>query len=98
MEIFDYIAAIPLFHEMPRNHLKDLTMIITDQIFRRGQLIFSEGDEATGFYVIITGRVKIFKLSSEGKEQILHLFGQGEPIGEVAVFYGAALSGPCGSP
>jgi CRP/FNR family transcriptional regulator len=37
------------------------------------------------FTVIITGRIKIFKRSSEGKEQILHIFGPGEPIGEVAV-------------
>jgi CRP-like cAMP-binding protein len=38
--------------------------------------------------VVITGRVKIFKLSPEGKEQILHFFGPGEPFGEVPVFAG----------
>jgi CRP/FNR family transcriptional regulator len=40
------------------------------------------------FTVIITGRIKIFKLSTEGKVQILHFLGQGEPIREVAVFTG----------
>lgn len=63
-------------------------MILADQVFQGGQTIFTEGDEASGFYVVITGRVKIFKLSSEGKEQILHFFGPGEPFGEVAVFTG----------
>ena len=63
-------------------------MIVVDQVFRRGQIIFSEGDEGTGFYVVIWGRVKIFKLSSEGKEQILHIFGPREPFGEVPVFTG----------
>jgi len=47
-----------------------------------------EGDAGTGFYVVISGRVKIFKLSAEGKEQILHIFGPGEPFGEVPVFEG----------
>ena len=88
MGILEHIATVPLFQALPREHHKDLATVVKDQAFRRGQFIFSEGDEGTGFYVIISGRVKIFKLSSEGKEQILHIFGPGEPIGEVAVFAG----------
>ena len=68
--------------------IEDLAMIVTDQVFRKGETIFSEGEDGNGFYVVITGRVKIFKLSSEGKEQILHFFGPGEPFGEVPVFTG----------
>lgn len=63
-------------------------MIVTDQTFGKGEAIFSEGEDADGFYVVITGRVKIFKLSPDGKEQILHFFGPGEPFGEVPVFTG----------
>ncbi len=46
-------------------------MILIDQVFKRREDIFYEDDEATGFYTLISGRVKIFKLSAEGKEQIL---------------------------
>jgi len=88
MELIKQIAGIHLFKDLPDRHLKDLAIILAQQVFRKGQLIFSEGDAATGFYVVITGRVKIFKLSVEGKEQILHIFGPGAPIGEVAVFEG----------
>jgi CRP/FNR family transcriptional regulator len=88
MELINHIASIDLFTDLPVKHLNDLAMILTDQVFEKGQLIFSEGDQATGFYVVITGRVKIFKLSMDGKEQILHIFGPGAPIGEVAVFEG----------
>jgi CRP/FNR family transcriptional regulator len=88
MGIPEHIATVPLFQALPREHHKDLATVVKDQAFRRGQFIFSEGDEGTGFYVVISGRVKIFKLSLEGKEQILHIFGPGEPIGEVAVFAG----------
>lgn len=63
-------------------------MIVADQEFRRGQSIFSEGDEGVGFYVVVSGRVKIYKVSPDGKEQILHIFGPGEPFAEVAVFAG----------
>jgi CRP-like cAMP-binding protein len=88
MDIIKHIGAIPFFEELPDEQIDDLSMIVTDQEFHRGQIIFSEGDEGTGFYVVVSGRVKIFKLSSEGKEQILHIFGPGDPFGEVAMFSG----------
>jgi CRP/FNR family transcriptional regulator len=88
MDIIKHIRSIPFFEELPNEHIEDLSMIITDQVFDRGQIIFSEGDDGNGFYVVVSGRVKIFKLSPEGKEQILHIFGPGDPFGEVAVFAG----------
>jgi CRP-like cAMP-binding protein len=88
VELIKQIAGIHLFKDLPDAHLDELAVILADQVFKKGQLIFSEGDAATGFYVVIAGRVKIFKLSVEGKEQILHIFGPGAPIGEVAVFEG----------
>lgn len=88
MEIIKHIASIPLFKGLPKEQVEELAMIVVDQIFKKGQVIFSEGDEGTGFYVVVGGRVKIFKVSSEGKEQILHIFGPGEPFGEVHVFTG----------
>lgn len=88
MKFIDQIIRIPLFQGLPRKQYEDLAMIAVDQVIPRGKMIFSQGDEALGFYVVISGRVKIFKLSPEGKEQILHIFGTGEPIGEAAVFAG----------
>jgi len=88
MKLIHQIARIPLFQGLDRKHYDQLAMIVTDQVFRKGENIFDEEDEGTGFYVVISGRVKIFKLSPEGKEQILHIFGPGEPFGEVAVFTG----------
>jgi len=88
MKLIDQIASVPLFQGLARKQYEDLAMILVDQIFKRGESIFSEGDEGSGLYVVISGRVKIFKLSVEGKEQILHIFDPGEPFGEVAVFTG----------
>jgi CRP-like cAMP-binding protein len=88
MKLTDQIAAIPLFQGLSRGEYEDLAMIVVDQVIRRGQTIFEEGDEGSGFYVILSGRVKIFKLSPDGKEQILHILTTGEPFGEVPVFAG----------
>jgi CRP/FNR family transcriptional regulator len=88
MELISEIASIPLFADLPKPQLAELAMIVVDQLLPRGRTIFMEGDEATGFYVVISGRVKIYKLSADGKEQIIHIFGGGEPFGEVPVFAG----------
>lgn len=57
----------------------------------KGQKIFLDGDKATGFYIILSGKVKIYKLAPDGKEQILHVFGPGEPFGEVPTFANAVF-------
>jgi CRP/FNR family transcriptional regulator, dissimilatory nitrate respiration regulator len=82
------VASIPLFEGLPDDEVHQLSAIAAERSFRRGESIFLEGDEGDGFYVVLSGRVKIFKLSMEGKEQTLHLFGAGEPFGEVALFAG----------
>ena len=86
--IVEQIGMVPLFEGLPSGQLRDLAGIAIAKTYKRSEAIFSEGDEATGLYVATSGRVKIFKLSSDGKEQILHIFGAGEPFGEVAVFTG----------
>src|SRR5512143_1219627 len=88
MALSDLIAQVPLFNGLTGEQLEELTDIVVDQTLARGQSIFSEGDDAAGFFVVASGRVKIFKLSPDGKEQILHIFGSGEPFGEVPMFAG----------
>ena len=88
MDIIEQIAKIPLFEGLPKIQLEDLASIAIKKSFTRGQTIFTEGDPGSGFYVTISGIVKIFKTSPDGKEQILHIFGSNEPFGEVPVFEG----------
>ncbi len=88
MEIVRYLSKIPLFEGLPEDQLIDLSKITVTLDLGKGQVIFSEGDEGKGFYVVLRGRVKIYKLSPDGKEQTLHIFGSGEPFGEVPVFAG----------
>lgn len=82
------LSRIPLFSGLSRKQLLEFQAISRERSFGRGEWIFSDGDEGEGFFVILSGGVKIFKLSPSGKEQILHLFGPGDSFGEVAVFEG----------
>ena len=84
----DVITTLPLFNGLPEDQMAAIRKIAVDKKFPRGQSIFSEGDESSGFFVIAEGRVKVYKVSIDGKEQILHIFGPGQSFGEVSVFTG----------
>ena len=77
-----------LFGGLPSQQIEDLAGIAVEKTFQRGESIFFEGDKGIGFYMVGEGKVKIYKVSPAGKEHILHIFGEGEPFGEVPVFYG----------
>ena len=87
-KIVNIISTIPLFKGLPGDQISAIRKIAVEKQFNRGEIIFSEGDEGNGFFVIAEGRVKVFKVSTEGKEHILHIFGAGQPFGEVPVFTG----------
>ena len=82
------LANSLLFNGLPDQQLREMAAISIAKRYRRGESIFFEGDPGIGFYMVASGKVKIFKTSLEGKEQILHIFGPGEPFGEVPVFHG----------
>lgn len=84
----EIIAQSLLFSGLPAEQLDKVTAIAQERTFGRGESIFFEGDPGEGFYMVAEGQVKIFKMSLDGKEQILHIFGPGEPFGEVPVFHG----------
>jgi CRP/FNR family transcriptional regulator len=85
------INIIPLFAGLSEEQLKIIISAAREVEYKKGDIIFQDGDEGKGFYVIISGKIKIFKLSGEGKEQILHIFGSGEPIAEVPIFEGRSF-------
>ena len=83
------LSITSLFKGLGEAQLDEISAIAIERQYQRGQSIFMEGDEADGFYIVAEGQVKIFKTSMEGKEQILHIYGPGNPFGEVPVFSGS---------
>ena len=60
------IAASALFSGLPAEQLGRVADIAVVKRYKRGETIFFEGDEGSGFYMVVEGRVKIFKMSLEG--------------------------------
>jgi CRP/FNR family transcriptional regulator len=89
METRQHLSHLDLFKGLTVEQLDAIARIVSGKEYKKGQIIFSEGDEGEGFYLVISGRVKVYKLSPEGKEQIMHIFGPGKPFAEVPVFGGS---------
>jgi len=59
-----------------------------ERSFSKGEMLFFEGEECDGLYIVKTGRIRIFKSSPEGREQVLMTAAVGETFNEVPVFDG----------
>jgi CRP/FNR family transcriptional regulator len=80
------IKRCPLFSGATETDLSHLTEVCKHREYAKGEVLFSEGEEARGFFVVASGKVKIYKLSPEGKERILHIVHPGGTFAEAAIF------------
>ena len=70
-----------LFADLPREDLDALSLHKTCIRYKKGQTLFYEGTRPMGLFCINSGKVKVYKISSEGKEQILKLGKPGDFLG-----------------
>ena len=85
------LLNIPSFRGLSENQLKQIGQIAVEKKYSKSQIIFTEGDDGNGFYIVAEGQVKVFKVSPEGKEHIFHIVGPGETFGQVAVYAGRSF-------
>jgi CRP/FNR family transcriptional regulator, cyclic AMP receptor protein len=77
-----------LFASLNGNELEALAIRVKIKHFERGALLFSEGDSCAGLFLVASGRIRIFKLSPAGREQVLAVEGPGSSFAELPVFDG----------
>ena len=83
-----FLSNLPLFRGLSERELETLSGIAVERPYRRGETLFLEGEVALGFFVIFSGKIKIYRLSPEGRELVLHIAGPGDSFAEVPVFEG----------
>jgi CRP/FNR family cyclic AMP-dependent transcriptional regulator len=91
-ELINFLKEIPLFSHLDEEDFQQLTNICSEKKFDKGQTIFYEEDMGTGFYIIISGQVKIVMLSNDGREHILGLLRERDFFGEMSILDGEPRS------
>jgi len=88
MSLPESLKHVMLFAGLDDRARESVARLATDRRAPAGYLLFREGEAAEGFYVVLEGRVKVYKLSPDGRQQILHVFGPGQAFAEAAMFAG----------
>ena len=81
-----------VFCTLNDNQVNELALDKSCNIYKKGQLIFYEGNRPTGIYCVNQGKVKIFQTGEEGKEQILRLAKEGDMLGYRSLISGEPYS------
>jgi CRP-like cAMP-binding protein len=84
----EFLKSIPYFAGLSADELDAIKGHIFERSTESGDLILLEGEPADAMYFVVSGVVKIFKTSSEGKEQILSFIRPGESFNDVPLFDG----------
>lgn len=82
----EILRRIPAFSTLRDESLEEIKAITIERNFRRGAIIFMEGDPGEGFYFIKSGKVKVYKTTPDGRELIFALLGEGDIFAEVTLF------------
>jgi CRP/FNR family transcriptional regulator len=88
MEKEKALAQISYFSSLKKSVLKELAAAFGEKKVKAREVIFREGNHPAFFYLVKQGKVKIYKLSLEGKIALLEVIPAGRSFGEVAVFDG----------
>lgn len=95
MDIRKFLSNIFLFNAFVEKDLNLLESSASLKKVHKGEQIFSEGLDASAFFIIVSGKVKIYKLSPDGKEHTLHIHGSGELVAEAAIFDSMVYPASC---
>ncbi len=79
-----------LLSSLSPSELQLLAARTVRKLFSAGELLFSEGEPCNGLHIVAKGRVRIFKTSVSGREQVLAIEGAGSTVAELPVFDGGA--------
>jgi CRP-like cAMP-binding protein len=84
----DLFRRVPILAGLSETELQFLVERAVPRTYAKGELVFSEGEPCAGLFVVESGRLRIFKSSPGGREQVLTVEGPGSSVAELPVFDG----------
>jgi len=86
----EILLRSPVFRDLPAARIDEIARAVQVRVAPPNSLIFKEGDLADSFYIVSSGKVRIFVKHEKGIERELAVLGPGESFGEVALLTGEA--------
>lgn len=76
-------SKVPIFENLNNEELLEIVNTINHKEYIKGDVIFTEGNIANTLYFVNEGKIKLYKYTKDGKEQILHVLSEGDFFGEL---------------
>jgi CRP-like cAMP-binding protein len=93
MERRDILQAMPFFAGLSERDWEKVIDLFSERQYQKDDYIFLEGEAPEALYIIRTGKVKVLRHSTDGKDVVLRVGGVGHLLGTVAVFDGGGYPG-----
>jgi len=81
-----FLSHVFLFEALSEKELEELTFFCSPKKILKDELLFSKGQIVDSFYIVAYGKIKIFRLSPNGDENLIHIQREGDLIAEAAIF------------
>ncbi|AIF50530.1 Crp/Fnr family transcriptional regulator [Pelosinus sp. UFO1] len=78
-------SIVPIFKMLNINELQKINTLIKKKNYHKGTILFNKGDIAKHLYIVRYGRVKVYEMSEDGRQQIVRLLEPGDFFGELAL-------------
>ena len=86
---------VPIFEKLSPTELKLLTDILKTKRYKKDQIVFLEGEVFSGFYVVLDGLVKVYKLNRDGEEVVLNKLEPFRSFAESSLYSGSRYYSAC---
>jgi CRP/FNR family transcriptional regulator, cyclic AMP receptor protein len=86
MKNTELIKKLTFFSDLQEQDLEKIANISKERNYKKNMIIFMEDEPGEAFYYIKSGKVKIYRTYEDGREHIIHIFGEGDVFGEATLF------------
>lgn len=80
------ISIVPIFNHLEKDQMNEITKTIQSISYKKGEHLYNAGDQSDSLYIINEGKIRVYRLSDNGKEQVVRFLLPGDFTGELALF------------
>ncbi len=91
-ELSEFLKYVPIFSQLPQDTIDMIAKIGSIKTFSKESVILMEDEDGSAMFFIVSGKVKVSRISSDGKEVILTALGKSDFFGEMSILDGLSRS------
>lgn len=80
------VSLVPIFNHLEEEQMDEIMNTAISMTYKKGEMIYQAGEQSDSLFIVNKGRIRIYRLSESGKEQLVRILNPGDFTGELALF------------